>query len=37
MDRDVIKIAVIAIVAVALARMFVPKLPVFGPVVGPYL
>jgi hypothetical protein len=37
MDRDVIRIAVIAIVAVALARFVVPKLPGVGPVVGQYL
>lgn len=37
LDRDVLKIALIAIVAVALARMFVPRLPGVGPVVGPYL
>lgn len=37
LDRDTIRIAVIAIVAVALARMFIPRLPVIGATVGPYL
>lgn len=31
------RIALIAIVAVALARLVVPKLPVVGATVGPFL
>lgn len=35
--NDTLRIAIIAIVAVAAARMIVPRIPVVGPVVGGYL
>lgn len=35
--NDTVRIAIIAIVAVALARLIIPKLPTVGPLVGAYL
>lgn len=32
--REIAMVAVVAIVAVAVARRFLPRLPVVGPVVG---
>jgi hypothetical protein len=37
LDRDVLRIAVIAVVAVVVARMFLPRVPIVGPAVAPYL
>ena len=34
---DTVRIAVIAIVAVALARLVIPRVPVIGPQVGAFL
>lgn len=37
MDRDVLRIALIAVVAVIVAKIVLPKVPVVGPPVVAYL
>lgn len=35
--NETVRIAVVAIIAVALAKMIIPRVPVVGPAVGSYL